>query len=208
MIISSTLDFRAAARRRLPRFLFDYADGGAYNEYTLQRNVADLAQVALRQRVLQGCASVELNTTLFGHERSLPVMLGPVGIAGMYRRRGETQAARAAAAAGIPFCLSTVSLCSLTEVVQAAGNEHVWFQLYVIRDRSFMRDLLARAQSLGVQALVFTVDMPVPGARYRDAHSGMSGPRAPLRRLLQAMGNPLWAWDVGLRGRPHRLGNL
>jgi L-lactate dehydrogenase (cytochrome) len=208
MIISSTLDFREAARRRLPRFLFDYADGGANNEHTLQRNVLDLSEVALRQRVLQGGGEVDLKTTLFGQLRSLPVMLGPVGIAGMFRRRGETQAARAAKAAGIPFCLSTVSLCSLAEVVQAAGSEHVWFQLYVIRDRAFMRDLLATAQALGVKALVFTVDMPVPGARYRDAHSGMSGPRAPLRRMLQAVGRPAWAWDVGLNGRPHRLGNL
>ena len=208
MIISSTLDFREAARRRLPRFLFDYADGGAISEQTLQRNVSDLAEVALRQRVLTGGGEVNLRTTLFGHERPLPVMLGPIGIAGMYRRRGEAQAARAARTAGIPFCLSTVSLCSLAEVVHAADGQHVWFQLYVLRDRSFMRDLLATAQSLGVQALVFTVDMPLPGARYRDAHSGMSGPRAPLRRLLQAIGKPGWAWDVGLHGRPHRLGNL
>jgi L-lactate dehydrogenase (cytochrome) len=208
VIISSTLDFREAARRRLPRFLFDYADGGANNEHTLQRNVTDLADIALRQRVLQGCGEIDLRTTLFGTQRSLPIMLGPVGIAGMFHRRGERQAARAAKAAGIPFCLSTVSLCSLAEVVQAAGSAHLWFQLYVIRDRSFMRDLLATAKALGAQALVFTVDMPVPGARYRDAHSGMSGPRAPLRRLLQAMTHPAWAWDVGLRGRPHRLGNL
>jgi L-lactate dehydrogenase (cytochrome) len=208
MIISSTLDFREAARRRLPRFLFDYADGGANNEHTLRRNVLDLAEVPLRQRVLMGGGEVNLSTTLFGHERPLPVMLGPVGIAGMYRRRGETQAARAASKVGIPFCLSTVSLCSLAEVVQAAGSGSVWFQLYVIRDRAFMRDLLATAESAGVQALVFTVDMPVPGARYRDAHSGMSGPRAPLRRILQTLGKPGWAWDVGLHGRPHRLGNL
>jgi L-lactate dehydrogenase (cytochrome) len=208
MIISSTLDFREAARRRLPRFLFDYADGGANNEHTMQRNGLDLAEVPLRQRVLMGGGEVNLSTTLFGHERPLPVMLGPVGIAGMFRRRGETQAARAASKVGIPFCLSTVSLCSLAEVVQAAGSGSVWFQLYVLRDRAFMRDLLATAESAGVQTLVFTVDMPVPGARYRDAHSGMSGPRAPLRRILQAMGKPGWAWDVGLHGRPHRLGNL
>jgi L-lactate dehydrogenase (cytochrome) len=126
----------------------------------------------------------------------------------MFRCRGETQAARAAKAAGIPFCLSTVSLCSLREVVEAAGNEHVWFQLYVLRDREFMRDLLATAQGLGVKTLVFTVDMPIPGSRYRDAHSGMSGPNAPLRRILQALAKPAWAWDVGLNGRPHRLGNL
>jgi L-lactate dehydrogenase (cytochrome) len=208
VIISSTLDFREAARRRLPRFLFDYADGGANAEHTLQRNVTDLADIALRQRVLQGCGEIDLRTTLFGTQRSLPIMLGPVGIAGMFHRRGELQAARAARAADIPFCLSTVSICSLAEVVQAAGSAHLWFQLYVLRDRGFMRDLLATAKALGVQALVFTVDMPVPGARYRDAHSGMSGPRAPLRRLLQALAHPAWAWDVGLRGRPHRLGNL
>ncbi|MBV8804615.1 MAG: alpha-hydroxy-acid oxidizing protein, partial [Sinobacteraceae bacterium] len=169
MIISSTLDFREAARRRVPRFLFDYADGGANNEYTLQRNVQDLSGIALRQRVLMGGGAVDLKTTLFGQERPLPVMLGPVGIAGMYRRRGETQAARAAKTTGIPFCLSTVSLCSLREVVQAADSAHVWFQLYVLRDRAFMRDLLATAQELGVQTLVFTVDMAVPGSRYRDA---------------------------------------
>ncbi len=208
MIISSTLDFREAARRRLPRFLFEYADGGANNEYTLQRNVLDLAEVTLRQRVLTGGSEVDLRTTLFGKMRSLPVILAPVGIGGMYRRRGETQAARAARTAGIPFTLSTVSLCSLAEVVRASDSEHVWFQLYVMRDRAFMRDLLATAQSLGVQTLMFTVDMPVPGARYRDAHSGMSGPRAPLRRMLQTIGKPGWAWDVVMRGRPHRLGNL
>lgn len=213
MIISSPTDFREAARCRLPRFLFDYADGGANAETTLRTNVSDLAAVALRQRVLRGCAEIDLATTLFGTACSLPVVLGPVGIAGMYRRRGETQAACAAATAGIPFCLSTVSLCSLTEVARSLGggdegSAHLWFQLYVIRDRAFMRDLLQTAKALKVRTLVFTVDMPVPGARYRDAHSGMSGPRASLRRLLQAMGKPAWAWDVGLRGRPHRLGNL
>ena len=208
MIISSTLDFREAARRRLPRFLFDYADGGANSESTLQRNVQDLGDIALRQRVLVGGGAVDLTTTLFGQQRPLPVMLGPVGIAGMFRQRGETQAARAAKAAGIPFCLSTVSLCSLPEVVQAAGNELVWFQLYVLRDRAFMRDLLATAQDLGVKTLVFTVDMAIPGSRYRDAHSGMSGPNSSLRRVLQALAHPSWAWDVGLNGRPHQLGNL
>jgi L-lactate dehydrogenase (cytochrome) len=208
MIISSPLDFREAARRRLPRFLFDYADGGAYGESTLQSNVTDLASVALRQRVLQGCGDIDLRTTLFGQDLALPVILGPVGIAGMFRRRGETLAAKAAATAGLPFCLSTVSLCSLAEVARAAGNHHLWFQLYVIRDRAFMRDLLQTAKAIGVKSLVFTVDMPIPGARYRDAHSGMSGPKAPLRRLLQALGKPRWAWDVGLHGRPHQLGNL
>ena len=206
MIISSAADFREAARRRLPRFLFDYADGGAYVEETLRRNVSDLSQVALRQRVLRDVAEVDMTTSLFGRKLNLPVILGPVGISGMYARRGEVQAARAAKAAGLPMCLSTVSICSIEDVAKAA--DPFWFQLYVIRDRAFMRDLIARAKAAGAEALVFTVDMPVPGARYRDAHSGMSGPNAPLRRVLQAMGKPGWAWDVGVRGRPHLLGNL
>jgi L-lactate dehydrogenase (cytochrome) len=208
MVIASPNDFRDLARRCVPRFLFDYADGGANAEITLRRNVSDLAEVLLPQRVLAGPAEVDLRTTLFGHSQSLPVILGPVGIAGMYRRRGETLAARAAAEQGVPFCLSTVSLCSLEEVARAAGKDHLWFQLYVIRDRGFMRELLQAAKSVGVQALVFTVDMPVPGSRYRDARSGMSGRYAPLRRFLQACGKPRWAWDVGIRGRPHQLGNL
>jgi len=208
VIIASPTDFRETARRRVPRFLFDYAEGGANSEQTLRRNVTDLAEITLKQRVLSGVGEVDLKTTLFGNEQSFPVILGPVGIAGMYRRRGEVQAARAACAAGIPFTLSTVSLCSLSEVASGAGAERLWFQLYVIRDRAFMRDVLHTARERGVRTLVFTVDMPVPGARYRDAHSGMSGPRAPLRRFLQALTHPRWAWDVGVRGRPHRLGNL
>lgn len=208
MAIASTLDFREAARRRLPRFLFDYADGGSYAERTLARNVDDLAAIELRQRVLRDVADIDLSTTLFGQRMALPVGLGPVGISGMYHRRGETQAARAAARGGIPFCLSTVSICPLTEVKRAGGDGALWFQLYVIRDRAFMRDLIATAREQGAEALVFTVDMPVPGARYRDAHSGMSGPGAAVKRVMQAIGRPRWAWDVGLRGRPHRLGNL
>jgi L-lactate dehydrogenase (cytochrome) len=208
MIIASTHDFRAAAKARLPRFLFDYADGGAYAEATLAANVSDLAGIALRQRVLRDVSAIDLSTTLFGAERTLPVALGPIGIGGMFRRRGETQAARAAHARGIPFTLSTVGICSMNEVRGASKDGPTWFQLYVIRDRAFMRDLIDTAKAAGAEALVFTVDMPVPGARYRDAHSGMSGPRAPLRRALQAIGKPGWAWDVGIRGRPHRLGNL
>ncbi|WP_121886263.1 FMN-dependent L-lactate dehydrogenase LldD [Sphingomonas sp. PP-F2F-G114-C0414] len=207
MTIASTLDFQRAAKARLPRFLFDYADGGAYAEQTLRRNTADLADIALRQRVLQDVATIDLSTTLFGRQMPLPVALAPIGIGGMYRRRGETQAARAANARGLPFTLSTVGLCGIDEVRRATDGP-LWFQLYVLRDRGFMRELIANAKAAGAEALVFTVDMPVPGARYRDAHSGMSGPRAPLRRMLQAIGRPSWAWDVGLRGRPHRLGNL
>lgn len=206
MIISSASDFKEAARRRVPRFLFDYADGGAYAEQTMRRNSADLAEIALRQRVLKDVASIDLKTSLFGRELALPVALGPVGISGMFARRGELQAARAAKKAGVPMCLSTVSICPIEDVAKHA--DPFWFQLYVIRDRDFMKDLIARARAAGAEALVFTVDMPVPGARYRDAHSGMSGPNAPLRRFVQAIGKPHWAWNVGVRGRPHMLGNL
>ncbi|WP_294239927.1 FMN-dependent L-lactate dehydrogenase LldD [uncultured Sphingomonas sp.] len=207
MIVSAPTDFRAAARRRLPPFLFHYIDGGAYAEHTLRRNVDDLSDVALRQRVLRNVADLDLGTELFGTRLAMPVVLAPVGLTGMYARRGEVQAARAAAAKGIPFTLSTVSVCPIREV-QAASSAPIWFQLYVLKDRGFMRDALERAQAAGVTTLVFTVDMPVPGARYRDAHSGMSGPRAPLRRMVQAMAHPQWAWDVGLLGRPHDLGNI
>jgi len=207
MIVSSTTDFREAARRKLPRFLFDYIDGGAYAERTLARNVSDLADLSLRQRVLKDVSKADLSTTLFGHYQALPVALAPVGLTGMYARRGECQAAKAAAAKGVPFCLSTVSVCDLAEVSKASPTP-IWFQLYVLRDRAFMRDLLAKAADAGATALVFTVDMPVPGARYRDAHSGMSGPNAAARRLVQAAFKPAWAWDVGVMGRPHTLGNV
>jgi L-lactate dehydrogenase (cytochrome) len=207
MIVSSTTDFREAARRKLPRFLFDYIDGGAYAERTLARNVSDLADLSLRQRVLKDVSQVDLLTTLFGHYQALPVALAPVGLTGMYARRGECQAAKAAAAKGVPFCLSTVSVCDLAEVSKASPAP-IWFQLYVLRDRAYMRDLLAKAADAGATALVFTVDMPVPGARYRDAHSGMSGPNAAARRLVQAVFKPSWAWDVGVMGRPHTLGNV
>jgi L-lactate dehydrogenase (cytochrome) len=207
MVIASAGDFRAAARRRLPRFLFDYIDGAAYSEVTSRRNVEDLAGVALRQRVLNDVSAIDTGATLFGQRWAMPVGLGPVGLSGMYARRGEVQAMRAASAAEIPLCLSTVSVCSLEEVAAAVAVPP-WFQLYVIRDREFMKALLDRARALGCGALVFTVDMPVPGARYRDPHSGMSGPYAPLRRYAQALAHPRWALDVGVRGRPHTLGNL
>ncbi|WP_026440365.1 FMN-dependent L-lactate dehydrogenase LldD [Acidocella facilis] len=207
MIISSTTDFREAARRRLPPFLFHYADGGAYAEQTLRRNISDLAELALRQRVLKNVADVSLATTVLGQEMAMPVAIAPVGLAGMYARRGEVQAARAAEKAGIPFTLSTVSVCPIEEVQNALAKP-IWFQLYVLKDRGFMRNALERAWAAGITTLIFTVDMPVPGARYRDLHAGMSGPSGPWRRVLQAMLHPGWAFDVGLNGRPHDLGNI
>lgn len=210
MKAASIGDYRELARRRLPRFLFDYIDGGSYSETTLRRNVSDLQDIALRQRVLRDVSNIDLSTTLFGQKNTLPVALAPVGLAGMNARRGEVQAARAAAAFGVPFTLSTVSACPIQEVAQGSPAPF-WFQLYMIRDRAFMKDLLAQAVQAGCSALVFTVDMPVPGSRYRDLRSGLAG--APglmgdLRRVWQAACRPQWAWDVGVNGRPHALGNV
>ena len=207
MIISAPTDFRRAAQRRLPPFLFHYIDGGSGAETTLRRNEADLQQLMVRQNVLRDVEGLSTATTLFGEDMALPVVLAPVGLTGMYARRGEVQAARAAAAAGVPFTLSTVSVCPLEEV-QAPCPRPIWFQLYVLKERGFMRNVLERAKAAGIKTLVFTVDMPLPGSRYRDAHSGMSGPNAAFRRMVQAATHPGWAWDVGLRGRPHDLGNI
>lgn len=210
MKAASITDYRELARRRLPRFLFEYIDGGSYAETTLGRNISDLRDVALRQRVLRDVSDIDLSATLFGQKVSLPVALAPVGLAGMNARRGEVQAACAAAAFGVPFTLSTVGACSIGEV--AAGSPTpFWFQLYMIRDRAFMADLLDLAEAAKCPALIFTVDMPVPGSRYRDYHSGLAGASGffgDMRRALQAVGRPAWAWDVGVRGGPHSLGNV
>jgi len=210
MKIASVQDYRELARRRLPHFLFEYIDGGSYEEVTLRRNLHDLREVVLRQRVLRDVSTGDLRSNLFGQELAMPIVLGPIGLAGMNARRGEVQAARAATRVGVPFTLSTVSACALEEVAEASATPF-WFQLYMIRDRGFMRDLLAKAQESKCSALVFTVDMPVPGTRYRDYRSGLAG--APglagaARRFMQAMTRPGWAWDVGILGRPHQLGNV
>jgi len=207
MIISAPTDYRAAAKRRLPPFLFHYIDGAAGSETTHRRNVEDLEQIALRQRVLKNMDELDLSAELMGEKLPLPIGLGPVGLSGMFARRGEVQAARAAAVKGLPYVLSTLSVCPIEEVASSIGRP-MWYQLYVLKDRGFMQNVLDRAKAVGVSTLVFTVDMPLPGARYRDAHSALSGPYAAPRRFLQALCHPRWAWDVGLHGRPHDLGNI
>lgn len=207
MIISSANDYRKAAKAKLPPFLFHYIDGGSYNEQTLRRNSEDLATIALKQRVLKDMSTVTLDTELFGESFSLPIALSPVGLTGMYSKRGEVHAALAAQNKGIPFTMSTVSVCPIEEVAPKLQRP-MWFQLYVLKDRGFMKNVLERAIEAGVSTLVFTVDMPVPGARYRDLHSGMSGPNAAMRRVFQAMRHPDWAFNVGLMGKPHDLGNI
>lgn len=210
MTVASIADYRLLAKKRLPPFLFEYMDGGSYAEVTLRRNIADLERVALRQRVLRDVSAIDLSTRLFGQDLALPLALAPIGLAGMNARRGEVQAARAAEQAGVPFTLSTVSACALGEV-QAKTQKPFWFQLYMIRDRAFMRDLLAQAAQAQCSALIFTVDMPVPGSRYRDYHTGLAGSpglKGAIRRTWQGALHPRWAFDVGIMGRPHALGNV
>lgn len=207
MVISSTTDYRAAAKAKLPPFLFHYIDGGSYTETTLRNNEKDLQDIALKQKVLNDMSSLSLAHKIFDEQLSMPIVLSPVGLTGMYARRGEVQAAQAAENQGIPFTMSTVSVCPIEEVTPNI-NRPMWFQLYVLRDREFMKDVLVRAKAAGVETLVFTVDMPTPGARYRDMHSGMSGPYAEFRRVMQAVRHPAWAYDVGLMGKPHDLGNI
>ena len=210
MPAASITDYRAVARRRLPHFLFEYIDGGSYAEETLRRNASDLASIALRQRVLRDVSTIDLSTTVLGTPLALPLLLAPVGLAGFYSQRAELAAARAAEARGVSFCLSTMGICGIEELRQGLSRPF-WFQLYVMRDRAVMRDLLARAEAARCSALVLTVDLPVAGSRYRDFRSGLAAPpgaRSSLQRGLQMLARPRWLYDVGLRGRPHTFGSL
>ena len=200
--VANITDYRALAKARLPHFLFEYLDGGSYDEVTVRQNVEDLQAIALKQRVLRDVSKIDLSASLFGHEWAMPIGLGPVGLAGLYARRGEVQAARAAAAANVPFALSTVGACSLREV--AASGNIPWYQLYFVRDRGFVANMIETAKEAGCAALILTVDLAVPGSRSRDARAAGGG----LRRMLQLAARPEWLWDVGIHGRPHSLGNL
>jgi L-lactate dehydrogenase (cytochrome) len=210
MKIVNFAGFRAQAQKRLPSFLFEYIDGGSYDEHTLTRNVEDFKAVTLRQRVLRDVSNINTSTRLFGREMAMPVALAPVGIAGFYRRRGEVQAVKAAEAAGVPMVLSTMSCCPLEEV-RAASMRPFWMQLYMIRDRAFMKDLMARIEKAGIDTLFLTVDLAINGIRYRDRIGGLAGTQSLLARpdrLVDIVSHPAWALDVGLMGRPHIIGNM
>ena len=211
LLPASYADFRRAAERRLPRFLFDYYDGGAGAEVTLRRNTADWEAVQLTQKVLRDASKMDCAVDLFGETLAMPLVLAPVGMGGMSARRGEVQAKRAADRAGIPFCLSTVGICTLEEV-GAVSDRPAWFQLYMLKDRGIVQEILARAWDSGVRTLVFTIDLAVLGTRYRDIRNGMAGGLGPWGRLrsgpLDYLLHPRWAWHVGARGGPHGFGNI
>jgi L-lactate dehydrogenase (cytochrome) len=205
---ANVADYREAARRKLPHVLFEYVDGAAYAEQTLRANTADFQALRLRQRVLRDVSKVNLKTELLGIELSMPLLLGPIGMAGMYARRGECQAAAAAKAAGIPFCLSSLTICDVDEVAKV---EPPWFQLYMLKDRGFMTEYIARAAAAKCPVMLFTVDLPVPGTRYRDVRTGLSGPPQAFQPLLRAwdgITHPGWLWDVQINGGPHSFGNI
>jgi len=208
-LAASCDDYRRLAERRLPRFLFDYIDGGAGDEHTLAANRRDFQHVHLRQRVLCDVDNPDTRCELFGQAASMPLALAPLGMAGLYARRGETQAARAAATVGVPFSLSTVGICSLAEV-HAASGKMSWFQLYMLRDREAVQGLLQQALANGCDTLLFTVDLPVAGIRRRDIRNGMLDPgwRGKLAKASQLAQRPGWLLDVGIRGKPHHFGSL
>ena len=207
---ASVMDYRELARKKLPRQLFDYIDGGAYAETTMRGNVEELRSIHLRQRILRDVSNIDLGVDVLGERLSLPVVLGPVGLVGMFARRGEVLAARAAEREGVRFCDSTLSICSMEEV-KAATNVPIWYQLYIIRDRSYAEELMRRARDAGCSVLVLTVDLPVVGARYRDTRNGMTGAIPGTKKLVRAwdiLSHPGWVLNVAMRGKPLTFGNL
>ena len=204
-------DYRRIAEKRLPRVLFDYVDGGALQERTLNDNVEDFRKIRMKQRVMHDVSSLDTGVNVLGQNWTMPVALAPIGLAGLMARRGELQAKRAADAFGIPMCLSTVSVCSMEEVAEVS-DKPFWFQLYMLRDRGAVKDMLQRARNVGVTTLVFTVDLAVLGARYKDVRNGLSGSVGLWGRLrsgpISYVTHPRWTIDVGLRGKPHTFGNL
>ena len=206
-IINSIADLRELARKRVPRAIFEYADRGAYDELTLGRNRLDLDALALRQRVMVDLSKLSLATTVLGEPWSMPVSIAPTGLTGLFHRNGEMEGARAAHAAGVQFCLSTMSICSI-EDVRSAVDKPFWFQLYLMRDRSFNQELIERATAANCSALMLTLDLQVQGLRRRDAKNGLSiPPRLTLQNALDIATKPAWAMGV-LFGKRRTFGNL
>jgi L-lactate dehydrogenase (cytochrome) len=205
--VTSIADLQAIARRRVPKMFYDYADSGSYTEGTYRDNSAAFARVGLRQRVAVNIDNRCVKTRMIGQEVAMPVALAPVGLTGMQHADGEIAAARAANAFGVPFTLSTMSICSI-EAVAAATQKPFWFQLYVMRDRGFVADLIARAKAAHCSALVLTLDLQVLGQRHKDIKNGLSAPPKPtLKAIANLMTKPHWC--LGMLGTRNRgFGNI
>ncbi|RDS83756.1 alpha-hydroxy-acid oxidizing protein [Dyella monticola] len=205
--ITNVADLRALAKRRVPRAFFEYADRGSYDEVTLRANRSAFERIALRQRVMSNVDNRSLATDIVGQPVSMPLALAPTGLTGLQHGGGEILAARAAEKAGIPFCLSTMSICSI-EQVRAATEKPFWFQVYVMRDRGFTRDLIRRAKAAECSALMLTADLTVQGQRHREIKNGLSvPPKITLRNILDMASKPRWAWSM-LRAPSRSFGNL
>lgn len=206
-VITCVEDLRLLAKRRIPRMFYDYADAGSWSEGTYRANEADFARILFRQRVAVDIDSRTTAATMAGTPVRMPVAIAPTGLTGMFHADGEILAARAAKAFGIPFTLSTMSICSLEDVA-AATRAPFWFQLYWMRDRDFMERLIARAEAAGVSALMLTLDLQVLGQRHKDLKNGMTAPPRPtLRNLLNLATKPRWC--LGMAGTRRRtFGNL
>ncbi len=207
---ATAVDYRELARRRLPRQLFDYIDGGAYEETTMRANLRDLERVSLRQRVMRDVSTRDPAVEVLDEKLAMPVILAPVGLGGMFARRAEVQAACAAEAAGVPFVEATLSMCSIEEVSRATSNPP-WFQLYVMRDRGYAEELMSRARAVGSPVLILTVDLAVVGARHRERRNAMVGDVTTWAKLVRGLdvgAHPHWIRDVALAGRPLTFGNL
>jgi len=206
-VITSIADLRASARRRVPRAIFDYCDRGSYDEVTLRRNRTDYDAIQFRQRVAVDVSSQSLATTMVGEPVTMPLGLAPTGLAGLFYRDGEIEGARAAQAFGVPFCLSTVSICSI-EDVRAAVEKPFWFQLYLMRDRGFNAELIERAKAANCSALVLTLDLQMQGVRRQDLKNGLTvPPRLTLRNAIEIALRPRWLLGV-LLGKRRTFGNL
>lgn len=205
----TTEDYRLLAKKRLPRFMFEYIDGGANRHETLNANISDFEKYNIKQQVMRDVSQVDTSTTLLGQASSMPIALAPIGMAGMMARRGEVKAARSAKTVGIPFTTSTVGICPVEEI-QASINAPFWFQLYMLRDRDVILRLLERAQAAGCNTLVFTVDLAVAGMRHADTRNGMLAPgiKGSAAKLKQLLARPSWIYDVAIKGRPLSFGNL
>lgn len=199
-------DLRSRARRRVPRMFFDYIEAGAWSETTRKANLADLADIVFRQRVAVDISSRDLTTRILDQEFDLPIGLAPVGLAGMQYPDGEIHAAQAAEAANIPYVLSSMSVCSIEDVASAVRSPF-WFQLYVMRDRGFTEDLIARAETAGCTVLVLTVDLPILGQRHADIRNGLGRKGISPRNLFNLLAKPRWLAGI-LKTNRRGLGNL
>ena len=205
--LNSIAELRELARRRVPRMFYDYADSGSWSESTYRANEADFARLLLRQRVARDIGGRSLATTMLGRPVAMPVALAPAGLAGMQHADGEILAARAACAFGVPFTLSTMSICSIEDVA-AHVDRPFWFQLYVMRDRDFMRRLIARAKAAQCEALVLTLDLQVLGVRHKDVRNGLSAPpKLRMGNIVDIARRPRW-WSAMLRTRRRTFGNI